>query len=388
MGKIPYFKPIDAEVDGNRLRLAISGKDRLGLLLGMIDGAKSTLRLFFYIFGNDATAEKVRAALIAARQRGVKIWLLVDGFGSANWADEVFKPLIDAGVFFARFNPRWGRGYLLRNHQKIVVADDARAIIGGSNVLDHYFADDPNGESWHDLLLQIEGPAVGRLGRYFDGLRRWTASERPTLRMLLHLMSRRSDKSGNIRWLFNGPFSRLSPLTRSIRQDIGSAKCCDMIQAYFAPNWGMLRRLANVEKRGGDMRLISAARSDNFATVAAARHCYRRLLRNRIRIFEYQPQMLHVKLIVADNTVYIGSANFDMRSLYINGEVMVRIEDGGFAERMRGLVDAHVPYCNEISREDHRAESTWLTRLRWLIAYFVVSTVDFTVTRTISLRRR
>ena len=85
------------------------------------------------------------------------------------------------------------------------------------------------------------------------------------------------------------------------------------------------RRLANVEKRGGDMRLISAARSDNFATVAAARHCYRRLLRNRIRIFEYQPQMLHVKLIVADNTVYIGSANFDMRSLYINGEVMVRI---------------------------------------------------------------
>lgn len=191
MGKIPYFKPIDAEVDGNKLRLAISGKDRLGLLLGMIDGAKSTLRLFFYIFGNDATAEKVRAALIAARQRGVKIWLLVDGFGSANWADEVFKPLIDAGVFFARFNPRWGRGYLLRNHQKIVVADDARAIIGGSNVLDHYFADDPNGESWHDLLLQIEGPAVGRLGRYFDGLRRWTASERPTLPSEPRLRSRR-----------------------------------------------------------------------------------------------------------------------------------------------------------------------------------------------------
>ena len=136
------------------------------------------------------------------------------------------------------------------------------------------------------------------------------------------------------------------------------------------------------------MRLISASRSDNFATVSAARHCYRRLLRNHVTIYEYQPQMLHVKLIVADNAVYIGSANFDMRSLYINGEIMLRIEDSAFAKRVTGLVDAHVPYCDEISRAEHQAHSTWVARLRWLLAYFVVSTVDFTVTRTISLRRR
>ncbi len=388
MGSIPQFRQIDAEVDGHKLTLAISGHDRLALLLDTIETAQDSLRLFFYIFGNDATAARVRAALINARQRGVRVWLIVDGFGSAAWTDEVFKPLTEAGVHFSRFNPRWGRRYLLRNHQKIVVADDERALIGGSNVLDQYFADDPGGASWHDLLLRVEGPASKRLARYFDSLRRWTLSPRPTLRMLLHMLSRRSDKSGPVRWLFNGPFSRLSPLTRSLRQDIGTVERLDMIQAYFAPNWGMLRRLANVERRGGDMRLISAARTDNVATVSAARHCYRRLLRNRIRIFEYLPQMLHMKLIVADNAVYVGSANFDMRSLYINGEVMLRIEDEGFAGQMRALVDAHVPYCDEISREKHRARSNWLTRMRWLLAYFVVSTVDFTVTRTISLRRR
>ena len=388
MGKIPHFKHIDAEVDGHKLRLAISGHDRLALLLDTINGAKTTLRLFFYIFGNDWVAVQVRLALIAARERGVKVWLIVDGFGSANWPDEVFKSLVDAGVYFARFNPRWGRRYLLRNHQKIVVADEVRALVGGSNVLDQYFLDDPGGSSWHDLLLRVDGPAAARLARYFDGLRRWTAAERPTLRMLLHIMSRRSDKAGALRWLFNGPFSRLSPLTRSLRQDVATAKRLDMIQAYFAPNWGMLRRLANIERRGGEMRLISASRSDNFATVSAARHCYRRLLRNHVTIYEYQPQMLHVKLIVADNAVYIGSANFDMRSLYINGEIMLRIEDNAFAKRVTGLVDAHVPYCDEISRAEHQAHSTWVARLRWLLAYFVVSTVDFTVTRTISLRRR
>ncbi len=136
------------------------------------------------------------------------------------------------------------------------------------------------------------------------------------------------------------------------------------------------------------MRLISAARSDNLTTIFAARHCYRRLLRNRIQIYEYLPQMLHMKLIVADDIVYIGSANFDMRSLYINGEIMIRVEDAGFAEKMRGLVSAHIPYCDEITRAEHKARSTWFVRLRWLVAYFIVSTVDFTVTRMISLARR
>lgn len=388
MGQIPYFEPLETEVDGHKLKVVISGRERLALLLELIDGAQSTLRILFYIFGDDGVAARVRSALLAARLRGVKVWLIVDGFGSANWADPVFRPLVDAGVMFSRFNPRWGRGYLLRNHQKIVVADELRAIVGGSNVLEHYYTDDPDGRSWHDLSLAVDGPAAKRLARYFDGLRRWTISERPTLRMLLHLLSRRSEKSGSLRWLFNGPFSRLSPLTRSLRQDIATAIRLDMIQAYFSPNWGTLRRLADVEKRGGEMRLISAARSDNLTTIYAARHCYRRLLRNRIQIYEYLPQMLHMKLIVADDIVYIGSANFDMRSLYINGEIMIRVEDAGFAEKMRGLVSAHIPYCDEISRAEHKARSTWFVRLRWLVAYFIVSTVDFTVTRTISLARR
>lgn len=388
MGQIPYFEPIEAEVDGHKLKVVISGRERLALLLALIDGARSTLRICFYIFGNDDVAARVRSALAAARSRGVRVWLLVDGFGSANWPDPVFQPLIDAGVVFSRFNPRWGRGYLLRNHQKMVIADNACAIIGGSNVLGHYYSDAPDGSSWHDLFLSIEGPAVVRLARFFDGLRRWTVSERPTLRMLLHIFSRRSDRSGPLRWLFNGPFSRLSPLTRTLRQDIAAASRLDMIQAYFSPNWGTLRRLANVEKRGGEMRLISAARSDNMTTIFAARHCYRRLLRNRIRIFEYVPQMLHMKLIIVDDAVYIGSANFDMRSLYINGENMIRVDDAGFADRMRGLVSAHIPHCTEITSAEHKARSTWFARLRWLLSYFIVSTVDFTATRSISLKRR
>lgn len=387
MASIPSFAPIETTVDGHALRLTVSGADRLAALLEIIDGAKRSLRLFFYIFGDDEVAMRVADALIEARNRGVKVWLLVDGFGCGERDDEVYRPMVEAGIVFARFYPKWGRRYLLRNHQKIVIADEARALVGGTNVVAHYFADDPAGKSWHDLFLRVDGPAAKRLVVYYDGLRRWMLSPKPRLRGLIHILSRRSEGQGTLRWLFNGPFRRISPLTRALMKDIDEARRVHMIQAYFSPNWGMLRRLTRVSRAGGQVHLITAARSDNSVTIAAARHCYRRLLRWGVRVFEYAPQMLHMKLIVVDDAVYIGSANFDMRSLFINGEIMLRIEDVAFADRMRSFIAANEAHSEEITREVHRMRSTVFSRLRWLLSYFVVASVDFTVTRRLSLRR-
>ncbi len=386
MEGLPQFAPIEADVEGHRLILCINGADRLAALMALIEGARESLRLFFYIFCEDALAESVRDALIAATKRGVRVTLLVDGFGTPDHGDAFFKPLIAAGAIFDRFVPRWGRRYLLRNHQKIVVADKVRALIGGANISASYFADEPAGTGWHDLSLLIEGPAALRLSRYFDSLQRWMKGDTGGFRRLVRLLQRRSESKGALRWLFNGPFRRMSPLTRAIRRDLDSARQVDMIQAYFAPNWGILRKLGRVTRRGGRMSLITAARTDNRTTIAAARHCYRRLLRSGASVAEYLPERLHAKLIVADDAVYIGSANFDMRSLYINGEVMLRIEDAAFAEKVRALVKAHLPWCDAITPKEHKARSTPFARLRWLVAYFLVSSVDFSVTRRLNLR--
>jgi cardiolipin synthase len=389
MADPPRYAPFDASVDGHALTVLVNGVDRLRALLAMIDEAKRSLRLFFYIFGDDAASIKVREALIDARNRGVEVSLLVDSFGTADRADSVYASLVEAGVHFARFNPRWGRGYLLRNHQKMLIADDAKALVGGSNIVANYFTDDSSGDSWHDLFVSIEGPIVARLARYFDDLRDWMAGKRQSLRKLLHLLASYSDQDGKLRWMMGGPFQRLSPLTRSIKHDMNGASQLDMIQAYFAPNWGMLRRIGRVNRQDkGAARIVTAARSDNSTTIAAARHCYRRLLMRGVEVYEYLPQMLHMKLIVADNLVYVGSANFDMRSLFINAEIMLRIEDPEFAAQMRGLIDAHLEHCDMITAEEHRRRSRPWARLRWLLAYFLVSTVDFTVTRRMNLRRR
>src|SRR5206468_4698750 len=94
----------------------------------------------------------------------------------------------------------------------------------------------------------------------------------------------------------------------------------DMVFAYFAPPGAMLRRIGRLARRG-EARIITAAKSDNNATIAAARSSYSRLLRRRVQMYEYQPAKLHTKLAIVDDIVHIGSSNFDYRSLYINMEV-------------------------------------------------------------------
>lgn len=385
MESLPNFAPINATVNGHNLTVLVSGADRLAMLLDQINSAKRTLRLFFYIFAGDAVGVSVRDTLIAAADRGVKVTLMIDGFGSSGLPTNFFDSLTAKGATFCRFVPRMGRRYLLRNHQKIVIADKTHAVIGGTNIAETYFADDLQGNSWHDLFLLVEGPMVARLARYYDLLAAWTKGDTGGFRGLVRLLQRRSDTKGNLRWLFNGPFRRLSPLTRSLRRDLDAAKQVDMIQAYFAPNWGMLRKLSKVARRGGILRLITAARSDNRMTIAAARHCYRRLLRSGAEVAEYRPQMLHMKLIIIDNIVYIGSANFDMRSLFVNAEVMLRIEDAGFAEKMRAFTGQHMPHCQVITKARLKANSTWWWRFRCRMSYYMVSTLDFTVTRRLSL---
>ena len=103
----------------------------------------------------------------------------------------------------------------------------------------------------------------------------------------------------------------------------------------------MLRRIGRVGRRGR-ARIITAAKSDNNATIAAARHSYSRLLRRHVEMYEYQPAKLHTKLAILDDVVHIGSSNFDYRSLYINMEVMLRIKDAAFADAMRGYFEGEI----------------------------------------------
>ncbi|MDO7841327.1 phospholipase D-like domain-containing protein [Sphingomonas immobilis] len=383
----PEAEP-DFTIAGNRLRLLTSGPERLDTLIALIDAARSTLRVIYYIYVDDRAGAAVRAALTRAAARGVRVSLIVDGLGSEHAeAHHFFDPMKEAGVDVCRFVPRWGRRYLLRNHQKLALADGesaetARAIIGGFNVEDAYFGT-PAEQAWRDLGLCVDGPAAHRITGYFDALSDWAKHPRPPLRALRKALRRFSEPDGPVRWVFGGPTRHLSPWARAVKQDMERAQAIDLIAAYFAPSPGMLKRLDKVGMRGR-VRIVLASKNDHGAAIWASRFTYAGLLRKRVQIYEYQPTKLHTKLFVIDDTVYIGSSNYDVRSLFLNLEMMLRIEDAAFTAHVRAYVDGEVADSEAITPELYASRTDWWMRVKQAAAFFVMTVLDYNVTKRLN----
>jgi cardiolipin synthase len=373
--------PIRAEIAGNVIEVIESGADRLHALLALITGATTSIKMLMYMFNPDHAGGVVHDALLAAARRGVEVKLLIDGFGS-DAPPRFFADLAAAGGDYCVFNPSFGRRYLLRNHQKLITADDRAAIIGGANIDNSYLTDD-GPDRWRDLWLLIVGSEAAVAGRYFNAIFRWSRRGKSGLGALRRMLGEHTEWRGPLQWKFSGPLSVRNSWWRSIGRDLKKARRLDMIFAYWAPPGAMLRRIARVARRG-QARIINAAHSDNNATIAAARHTYGRLLRRKVQLFEYQPARLHTKLAVVDNVVHVGSSNFDYRSFYINLELMLRIEDAAFAEAMRGYVERELADCRPITVELHKRRATWWRRVKWAASHFLVNITDYTVTRRLN----
>ena len=377
------YPPIRAEIAGNSLEVIETGAGRLNALLELINNAQTSFRMLMYMFNPDHVGGVVHDAMLAAARRGIEVKLLIDGFGSGA-PPQFFADLHAAGGEYCVFNPSYGRRYLLRNHQKLVIADDRVAIFGGANIDDGYLSD-VGPKHWRDLWLRIEGPEVAIGSRYFDAIFRWSKRKGATLRSLRRMIGEYSEWRGPLQWKFSGPLSMRNSWWRSVGRDMKRATQLDMIFAYFAPPGAMVRRIGRVGRRGC-ARIIVAAKSDNNATIAAARHSYSRLIRRHVRIYEYQPAKLHTKLAIIDDVVHIGSSNFDYRSFYINLEVMLRIKDAGFASAMRAYFERELQDCKWITYDVHRRRAGPLRRIKWAISHFLVNVLDYTITRRLNFR--
>ncbi len=380
----PYKDPdaFDITVSEHRLRFLPSGKDRFSELIALIDSATESLGVFFYLFQPDYAGSKVRDALLRAAQRGVKVHLIVDSFGSDAPAT-FFKPLQAAGGRYSVFSPRLGVRYLIRNHQKMVIADGRRVMTGGFNVSDHYFKP-PEVNGWCDLAVLIEGPVVQRFCEWFAQLEEWTADNQAQFRSIRHMVRDWNEGNSQIQLLLGGPTKITSAWARRVKQDIARGQRLDMVMAYFSPPRSMRRLIKRLAERG-KARLIMAGKSDNRATIGASRSLYRSLMRSGVEVAEFQPCKLHTKLLVIDDVTYVGSANFDMRSIRLNLELMLRIEDAELAARMRALIEYMADHSEPVTEDWYRARASWINRLRWWLGRFLVTGVDYTVTRRLNL---
>ena len=375
-------EPFEVDAQGQHLTLYPAGKDRRRALIELTDGATKSLKVVFYIFAEDEVSTEFRDAMVRAAERGVDVTLIIDRFG-ASATDEFLKPLTDAGGTFCCFSPRKSQRYLIRNHQKMVIADDERAMFGGFNIEDDYFAP-PENNGWNDIAIAVEGSAVDGLVDWFERLHDWTKDDSAHFRAIRRTVRSWDWADGNVRWLVGGPTRGLSTWARCVSQDLMEGDRLDMFMAYFSPPRRLLKRIGRIAQKG-ETRLLMAGKSDNNATLGATRSLYSYLLKKRAKIWEFAPCKLHTKLIVLDDTVYLGSANFDMRSLYLNLEIVLKVDDAAFADRMRDFVSDHIEAAEAITPEVHKSRATLMNRIKWNLGWLLVSVIDYTVSRRLNL---
>jgi cardiolipin synthase A/B len=384
---LPATVGVKFKIDGHDLRLLHEPDDRLAAIIALIEAAHHSVMFSIYMFHSDKSGQKVRAALIAAARRGVKVVLLIDSFGSSVVADSFFKPIAEAGGQYHYFSSRWRLSYFIRNHQKLLIIDDRHALVGGYNISDQYFGKS-GATSWEDIGIVLSGPQVASMGDYLRQLVDLSDDGGVKLLALRKLIRSWQPGTGPIQWLVGGPTNRISPWALALKRDLQKASQADLVAAYFSPSQTVLRRIAGVARRGGSVRMIMAGRSDNGATIAAARILYGYLLKRHVSICEFQPLLLHTKLLVIDDAVYIGSANLDIRSLFINKEVMLRIEDNILAKHLRRYVRGLEAHSLPQDAEQHRKRMGPFTRIRATLAYLLVNSLDYNIGRRIRFGMR
>ena len=372
-------------IAGHNLHIVHDAEDRLLAVLRLIDSAKTSLLVSIYMFHNDSCGTQIRDALVHAAKRGVHVSMLIDSFGSATVPVAFFQPISDAGGAFHYFSTRWRLSYLIRNHQKLLIVDDWHAWIGGYNFTDQYFGR-RGVDSWEDLGAILSGPGVAAIATYTQQLIQLSCDGGIKLLPLRKLIREWHAGNGAIQWLVGGPTNRISSWALALKRDLQNARTIDIVAAYFSPTQTILRRLSKAARNGGQVRLVLAGKTDNGATIGAARILYGYLLKRNVQICEFQPRLLHTKMLVIDNACYIGSANLDIRSLFINKEMMLRIEDAELASYLRTLAATLAQQSEVQTPQLHRRRLSWLTRIHWSLAYLLVNSLDYNIGRRISGR--
>jgi cardiolipin synthase len=153
------------------------------------------------------------------------------------------------------------------------------------------------------------------------------------------------------------------------------------VAAYFLPTWRLRRELLRLRRRGGRVQLILAGQTDVKLSQLASQRLYHGFLRRGVEIYEYQPQVLHAKMCIVDDLVYVGSSNLDARSLHINYELVVRVSDSRLAGEARALFDQILNHSQRIEFSTWRESRTLWGKLQERWAYFVLARLDPLVAR-------
>jgi cardiolipin synthase A/B len=346
-------------VSGNRFDVLVNGDEIFPSMLDGIAGAQKTITFETFIYWSGEIGERFAVALSDKARAGVAVHVLLDWVGSQKMDGRYLRMLQDAGAEVIQYHkPHWtGLGRMNdRTHRKLLVIDGRIGFTGGVGIAQEWtgHAQDPG--HWRDTHFRLKGPAVGHMQAVF--MDNWIKATGNVLHGPDYFPEADNEGDGLAHMFSSSPSGGSDDMQLMYLMAITAAtRSIHLASAYFVPDRLTINAIVEAAKRGVTVQILTPGkRIDTHTVREASRACWGRLLEAGVQMFEYQPTMFHVKLLVVDEyLVSVGSTNFDSRSFKLNDEANLNIYDEAFARRQTEIFAGDLAKSKRITLEDWNA---------------------------------
>jgi cardiolipin synthase A/B len=359
---------------GNKITLLQNGDEFFPAMIEAIKAARQTVNLESYIFKSDAIGREFRDLLCARARSGIEVRVLLDGIGS-GWSlkNSDVRMMKDAGVKFAYYHPthswrvdRTNR----RSHRRLLIIDGRIGFTGSMAFSNEWSGHAQDKDHWRDLQARLEGPIVGMLQGAFQ--EHWIKTYKEALSGAGQFPQLAPAGGLKAQVVASHSFS-MAPVPLVQATSFAAAqKRIWITNAYCTPTDDQVDLLVQAVRRHVDVRLLlPGAHNDQPLTKSAGRAAYGRMLEGGVRIFEYEPTMIHAKTMVIDGLFSMfGSSNFDSRSSEINEELDVVVYDPNFGRQMEAVFEKDLSHAREYTYAQFKSRSLWERATEWLMLPF------------------
>lgn len=349
-----------AATEGNSLRPLRNGDEIFAAMLSSIEEARHTVDMMTFVYWRGDIARRFAEALAARARAGLRVRLLLDGFGSRLIEPELLEEMGAAGVQVAWFRKPLYLSPLKQNHRchrKVLVVDERTAFTGGVGIAEEWCGDARNAREWRDTHVEVRGPAVDGIAAAFA--QNWAECHTELFDDRDRFVGHEPAGDAIVQVVRGSASFGWQDMQTLIRVILESAEeRVRLATAYFAPDTYFVDLLCATARRGvGVQILLPGPHTDKRVCRLAGQRHYEALTAAGVEIFEYQPTMMHAKVITMDGVVsLIGSTNFNRRSLDHDEEVMLAVMDRQFT----AVLDAH--YDTDLKVSDPVRPGRWKNR--------------------------
>ncbi|MBV9128479.1 MAG: cardiolipin synthase B [Verrucomicrobia bacterium] len=361
-------------VAGNKIELLQNGDAIFPAMLGALRAAKKTINFEAYIFFSDGTGRQFRDVLCERARAGLEVRVILDGIGSGSkLANSDVKMLRDAGCRFAYFHPvrSWRADRLdHRSHRRVCVIDGRLAFVGSAGFADPWSGHAQDQDHWRDLHARVEGPLVAKLQAAFQD--HWMQCRGEVLSGPDQFPALPPAGALQAQTVSSHSFSVATvPLVQAQAIAAAERSIC-ITNAYFTPTPDQVDLLLKAVQRQVEVRiLLPGEHNDQPATKSAGRTAYGKLLEGGVKIYEYQPTMIHQKTLVVDGMfAMLGSSNLDSRSSQLNDELDVTVYDEAFGKQMEAVFENDLRSARLYTLEEFKKRGLWERFTEWLVIPF------------------